>query len=62
MSRHQSSPAEQLLGLLFGAGAVIVAGLVLVARIISHRKESPARHCGAMDQSKHNAEEGDHNA
>lgn len=33
MSRNASSPAEQLLGLLFSAGAAIVAGLVLLYRI-----------------------------
>lgn len=33
MSRHTSSPAEQLLGLLFGAGAALVAGLALLYRI-----------------------------
>lgn len=33
MSRHTSSPAEQLLGLLFGAGAALVAGLALFYRL-----------------------------
>lgn len=33
MSRHTSSPAEQLLGLLFGAGAALVAGLALLYRM-----------------------------
>lgn len=33
MSRHASSPAEQLLGLLFGALAATVAGMALLYRI-----------------------------
>lgn len=37
MSRHTSSPAEQLLGLLFGAGAALVAGLALLCRLAATR-------------------------
>lgn len=37
MSRHTSSPAEQLLGLLFGALATMVAGMALLYRIAAAR-------------------------
>lgn len=37
MSRHQSSPAEQLLGLLFDAGAAIVSGLALLYHLAATR-------------------------
>lgn len=39
MSRHTSSPAEQLLGLLFGAGAALVAGLALLYRLAATRPQ-----------------------
>lgn len=41
MSRNASSPAEQLLGLLFSAGAAIVAGLVLLYRIACASLQDP---------------------
>lgn len=50
MSRHQSSPAEQLLGLLFDAGAAIVAGLALLYRLAaSQLQEINAVHEEADD-------------
>jgi len=41
MSRNASSPAEQLLGLLFSAGAALVAGLVLLYRIVCAWLQDP---------------------
>lgn len=41
MSRHTSSPAEQLLGLLFGAGAALVAGLALLYRMTCAALQDP---------------------
>lgn len=41
MSRHTSSPAEQLLGLLFGAGATLVAVLVLLCRMSCAALQDP---------------------
>lgn len=41
MSRHQSSAIEQLFGLLFSAGAAIVAGLALLYRIACASLQDP---------------------
>lgn len=50
MSRHQSSPVEQLLGLLFDAGAAIVAGLAILYRLaVTRPQEINAAQEGADD-------------
>lgn len=52
MSRHQSSPAEQLLGLLFDAGAAVVAGLAILYRLAVERPQDVnATQEGADDES-----------